>query len=137
MITVDDLHAVPLFKELPDDEAATVASRLADVRLRPGDWLLHEGEQPSFFMLLEGRLELFKIVDRDENGETFPVAREQNTLLAIRDPVQHVRKIVSSFGGRHCGIWMGGSCGFRLGILLAGRQSEAACRSRRVVRCSP
>jgi len=62
MITVDDLHAVPLFKELPDGEAATVASRLADVRLREGEWLLHEGEQASFFMLLEGRLELFKVV---------------------------------------------------------------------------
>ena len=62
MITVADLRAIPLFAELPDDEADVVASRLADVRLRAGEWLLHEGEQPSFFLLLEGRLELFKLV---------------------------------------------------------------------------
>jgi len=60
VITVDDLRSVALFAELPDDEAATVVSRLADVRLRTGDWLIHEGEQASFFLLLAGRLELVK-----------------------------------------------------------------------------
>lgn len=62
MITVDDLRRVPLFHDLPDDEARAVASRLADIHLRAGDWLIHEGEQPSFFLLLEGSLELFKMV---------------------------------------------------------------------------
>jgi thioredoxin reductase (NADPH) len=62
LITVDDLRSVPLFRDLPDHEATTVASRLADIHLRAGDWLLHEGEQPSFFLLMEGSLELFKIV---------------------------------------------------------------------------
>ena len=49
---------------------SAVASRLADVRLRAGDWLIHEGEQPSFFLLLEGRLELFKMVHGVERGST-------------------------------------------------------------------
>ena len=62
MITVDDLRQVPLFRDLPDSEASAVASRLADIHLRTGDWLIHEGEQPSFFLLLEGSLELFKMV---------------------------------------------------------------------------
>jgi len=62
LITVDDLRQVPLFRELPDSEAGAVASRLADIHLRAGDWLIHEGEQPSFFLLLEGSLELFKMV---------------------------------------------------------------------------
>ena len=62
MITVDDLRRVPLFHDLPDDEATAVASRLADIHLRAGDWLIHEGEQPSFFLLLEGSLELSKMV---------------------------------------------------------------------------
>lgn len=62
MITVDELRGVPLFAGLPDDEASVVASRLADVRLRTGDWLIHEGEQPSFFLLLSGRLEVSKAV---------------------------------------------------------------------------
>ncbi len=62
MIGVEDLRSIPLFADLPDDEAAALAARLADVRLRTGDWLLHEGEQPSFFLLLSGRLELSKVV---------------------------------------------------------------------------
>ena len=36
MITIDELRSVPLFATLPDDEAATLAARLADVRLRAG-----------------------------------------------------------------------------------------------------
>ena len=66
MITVSDLRKMPLFAGVPDDEASTVASRLADVRLRTGDWLVHEGEQPSFFLLLEGALEIYKVVHGQE-----------------------------------------------------------------------
>lgn len=62
MITIDELRRVPLFAALPDDEAETLAARLADVRLREGDWLIHEGEQPSFFLLIEGSLEVRKVV---------------------------------------------------------------------------
>ncbi|MEO8751470.1 MAG: FAD-dependent oxidoreductase [Casimicrobiaceae bacterium] len=62
MITIEELRSVPLFAALPDDEAEALAARLADVRLREGDWLIHEGEQPSFFMVIEGSLELRKVV---------------------------------------------------------------------------
>jgi thioredoxin reductase (NADPH) len=66
MITGQQLRSVPLFAALPDDEAETLAARLADVRLREGDWLLHEGEQPSFFLLIEGSLEVRKVVHGTE-----------------------------------------------------------------------
>lgn len=62
MISVDDLRSTPLFAALPDDEARALAARLGDVRLRTGDWLLHEGEQPSFFLVIEGALEVRKMV---------------------------------------------------------------------------
>jgi thioredoxin reductase (NADPH) len=62
VITVAELRSIPLFAGVPDDEASTLASRLGDVRLRAGDWLVHEGEQPSFFLVLEGVLDLFKAV---------------------------------------------------------------------------
>jgi thioredoxin reductase (NADPH) len=62
LITIDDLRRVPLFHELPEDEGRALASRLADIHLRPGDWLIREGEQPSFFIVLEGALDLFKAV---------------------------------------------------------------------------
>ena len=66
MITARELRSIPLFADLPDDEAATLTSRVADIHLRAGEWLIHEGEQPSFFMLLEGSLELTKRVHGTE-----------------------------------------------------------------------
>jgi len=60
MITADHLRSIPLFAPLPASELETLAARGADIRLRPGDWLIHEGELPSFFALLEGRIELRK-----------------------------------------------------------------------------
>jgi thioredoxin reductase (NADPH) len=70
MISAAELRTVPLFSSLPDAEANALASRLADVRLREGDWLLQEGEQPSFFMLIDGEIEVRKVVhgaDRQVN----------------------------------------------------------------------
>jgi len=60
MITAELLRSIPLFAPLPASELQTLAVRSADIRLRPGDWLIHEGEQPSFFGLLEGRIEVRK-----------------------------------------------------------------------------
>jgi thioredoxin reductase (NADPH) len=66
MITATELRSIPLLASLPDSEAAALAGRLADVHLREGDWLIHEGEQPSFFLLIEGALEVRKIVHGSE-----------------------------------------------------------------------
>ncbi len=60
MITPDDLQKLPFFAPLSPDERATIAARAADVRARAGEWLLHEGESPSFFVLLEGHLTVTK-----------------------------------------------------------------------------
>jgi len=62
MISIAELRTMPLFKSLPDTEATALAARMADVRLRTGDWLIHEGEQPAFFMLVEGSLEVRKML---------------------------------------------------------------------------
>ncbi len=62
MITAPELRSVPLFAGLPDGESATLTARMADIRLRAGEWLIREGEQPSFFILLDGAVELRKRV---------------------------------------------------------------------------
>ncbi|TMH29346.1 MAG: cyclic nucleotide-binding domain-containing protein [Betaproteobacteria bacterium] len=62
MISASELRTVPQFSSLPDAEASALTARLADVHLREGDWLLHEGEQPSFFMLINGEIEVRKMV---------------------------------------------------------------------------
>ena len=60
MITPDLLKDVPLFAEVPQAELATIAARAADIRLHDGEWLIHEGEAPAFFILLSGRLAVSK-----------------------------------------------------------------------------
>jgi thioredoxin reductase (NADPH) len=71
MITADLLRRVPLLAVLPDAELETLAAHGADIRLRAGDWLIHEGEIASFFALLEGKVDVVK----EFNG----VARVINT----------------------------------------------------------
>ena len=70
MITVEDLRGVALFAALPDNEAETLAARVADLRLREGEWLVHEGEQASFWLLLEGSFEVRKVVHGSERRIT-------------------------------------------------------------------
>ncbi|HVR94604.1 MAG TPA: cyclic nucleotide-binding domain-containing protein, partial [Casimicrobiaceae bacterium] len=60
MITPDLLKDVPLFAEVPHAELSTIAARAADIELREGEWLIHEGEAAAFFVLLSGRLALSK-----------------------------------------------------------------------------
>ena len=60
MITPDLLKDVPLFAEVPAAELSTIAARAADIHLRDGEWLIHEGEAPAFFILLSGRIVVSK-----------------------------------------------------------------------------
>ena len=62
MISPDELKANRIFACLDDAERQRFAERAADVRLQEGDWLIREGEVPSFFILLEGEMQLFKDV---------------------------------------------------------------------------
>lgn len=71
MITPELLRRSPLFAQIPERELTTLASRCADIRLRANEWLIHEGEWPSFYILIEGELEVRKAV----GGIDRPVTR--------------------------------------------------------------
>jgi thioredoxin reductase (NADPH) len=60
MITAKDLEICPLFTCLEESERQRFAERAADVRLATGEWLIREGEQPNFFVLLEGETQAVK-----------------------------------------------------------------------------
>ncbi|MGD0647210.1 MAG: FAD-dependent oxidoreductase [Acidobacteriaceae bacterium] len=60
MISPTELQAIPIFACLDEAVRQRFAERAADVRLQPGEWLIREGEVPSFFVLLEGKLQLVK-----------------------------------------------------------------------------
>ena len=60
MITPDLLKNVPLFADVPASELEVIAGRMADIDLRPNDWLIQEGEAAAFFIVLSGKLEVLK-----------------------------------------------------------------------------
>jgi thioredoxin reductase (NADPH) len=60
MIAGDDLKNIPIFDCLDGEMRSRVAGRAADLQLDEDEWLIREGEVPSFFVLLEGRLALLK-----------------------------------------------------------------------------
>jgi thioredoxin reductase (NADPH) len=78
MITPDLLKDIPLFAEVPHTELATIAGRAADIQLRHGEWLIHEGEAAAFFVLLSGQLSVSKsfggierVINKYEAGSFF------------------------------------------------------------------
>ncbi|HEV3155757.1 MAG TPA: FAD-dependent oxidoreductase [Candidatus Baltobacteraceae bacterium] len=62
MISAETLLDIPLLSVIPAQERARIAERAAEIQLQAGAWLLLEGESPSFFALLSGRIEVTKRV---------------------------------------------------------------------------
>src|SRR6202167_2347940 len=60
MITSAELEKIPLFAGVEEQERRRLARRAADISLEPGEWLIREGEEPRFFVMLEGELEAIK-----------------------------------------------------------------------------
>lgn len=74
MFTADELAPIPLFATLPPVKLAEVAKLAADLRLGPGDYAVHEGEDPALFIVMSGRMEVIRRVDGIEQkiGERGP-----------------------------------------------------------------
>jgi len=60
MITSTDLAQIPLFVDVEEAERQRLARKAADIHLVPGEFLIREGEEPPFFVILEGELEVLK-----------------------------------------------------------------------------
>src|SRR5271155_3778126 len=60
MITSGELEKIPLFAGVEEQERRRLARGAADIHLGPGEWLIREGEDPRFFVILEGELEAVK-----------------------------------------------------------------------------
>jgi thioredoxin reductase (NADPH) len=68
MFTSDELNRIKIFACLDEAERIRYAEKAADVRLCAGEWLIREGEPPSFFILFEGRLRMAKdVLGRQED----------------------------------------------------------------------
>lgn len=96
MFTLEELRAIPAFADLGDRELEYLAKSSADLRLLPGEYVVHEGEtHRALFVLIEGRVELTKFIDGEERvagtergpGEVFgelPVVLHTPSLVSFR-----------------------------------------------------
>lgn len=62
MFTADELRRIKIFACLDEAKCARLAQTVADVRLKAGEWLLRDGETPSFYVVFEGQLRIVKDV---------------------------------------------------------------------------
>ncbi len=76
MISSRDLMRIPVFAGVEELERQRLARLAADISLEANEWLFHEGEEPNFFIVLEGELEAVKeilgqhqVVGRSYAGE--------------------------------------------------------------------
>ena len=60
MITAAELAPIPLFAVLDESARHRLAQKAADIRVEGGDWVIREGEDPRFFVVLEGLLQVVK-----------------------------------------------------------------------------
>jgi len=94
MITSSDLQNIPVFADVEEQERRRLARRAADLYLEPGDWLIREGEEPRFFVVLEGELEAIKdivgqrrVVGRSVPGEfsgETPIFMGTASIVSVR-----------------------------------------------------
>jgi thioredoxin reductase (NADPH) len=72
VITADLISRIALFARLPEEERASLAARAADITLRQGEWLVVEGQEPSFYGLIEGHVDVLKeVAGREERIFTY------------------------------------------------------------------
>jgi thioredoxin reductase (NADPH) len=60
MITSAEIENIPLFAGVEEQKRRRLSRLAADIHLEPGEWLIREGEDPRFFVVLEGELEAVK-----------------------------------------------------------------------------
>jgi thioredoxin reductase (NADPH) len=66
MIDVEDLRALYVFDGLSDPQLRRIVKYGAEISVRAGEYAAHEGEVPSFYVLLAGRCEVTKRTRRLE-----------------------------------------------------------------------
>jgi thioredoxin reductase (NADPH) len=94
MIQSAELTLLPIFACLTEMQRERVAQNAADLHLQTGEWLIHEGEAPWFFVLLEGALDLQKEYGGSSQAITYyrpgdffgetPILLDSLTIASLR-----------------------------------------------------
>jgi thioredoxin reductase (NADPH) len=63
MLTIDDIRTVPLFLSLAPAELERLAQTSADIHLAAGEVAVPEGGERALFVVLAGKIEVYKTID--------------------------------------------------------------------------
>jgi thioredoxin reductase (NADPH) len=63
MVTAEEVARVAMFADLAAAERVQLSRVVADISLVPGEFAVHEGDERALFGVLEGRLEVLRLVD--------------------------------------------------------------------------
>lgn len=70
MISTTELRPLTLFRDCREENLAYFARNSADVRVETGDFVMSEGDSPSFFALISGTLDVLKTIGGQETQMT-------------------------------------------------------------------
>ena len=63
MVTADEIAGITIFASLGDADLERLSRVSADIRLVPGEYAIHSGDERALYAVLEGRLETVAYVD--------------------------------------------------------------------------
>ncbi|HEY2372283.1 MAG TPA: FAD-dependent oxidoreductase [Gaiellaceae bacterium] len=63
MVTAEEIGQVAVFADLEPAERDRLSRVVADITLAPGEFAVHEGDERALFGVLQGRLEVLRVVD--------------------------------------------------------------------------
>ena len=86
MIAVEELTTAPVLASVPPDDLTRLARAAGDVRLAPGEYAVHEGDERALFVVLAGHIEVTKIIDGIER------------VIGTRAPGQIFGEVPITFG---------------------------------------
>jgi thioredoxin reductase (NADPH) len=66
MIGSAELRGIRIFETLPHDTLEYLSGAVEDIRLVPGEYFAHEGDERALFVVVEGSAEITKVVGGDE-----------------------------------------------------------------------
>jgi thioredoxin reductase (NADPH) len=65
VVTTEEIASLPLFEALPDEEQERLARAAADIHLQPGEYAVNEGDGRALFAMLDGHVEVVKLIDAE------------------------------------------------------------------------